>query len=242
MEKISNIASLLSFRCARCVAGIALLTCASLPVLAQEGGSELPIDTGTIRVIVKSGLVRANSFEAVRVMCPEGMVALSGGIDPYNVLTMQVTSSAPVFTADSDPESSTRLISLADGEHPAPIGWQASVRNSEAVPRQVTANVLCAKVSNVRTVVRSDYVRPDSFGNARAMCPEGAVALGGGVDSYNVLTSTVTSSAPVFPVDAPILTFQPDGDAPAPNGWQGSSRSQDGTQGIVKVAAICGTA
>jgi hypothetical protein len=213
-----------------------VLTLSPTPAIADQprvttGAATLLRDVTTL---VGSATIAPGNFEAVRVLCPDGMVAVGGGVDLNNVLTMVVTSSAPTFAANNN-----RLIFQPDGANPAPVGWQASARNNDTGSHPFKVVVTCAPLEGVSTVVDSQTVAPDSFQASRALCPNGRVAVGGGVDLDNVLTMAVTSSAPTFAANNNRLIFQPDGDNPAPVGWQASARNNDAVTRPLKVVVIC---
>ena len=184
--------------------------------------------------VVSSDSAPGGSFGVERVLCPDGMVAVGGGIDMDNVLTMDVSSSAPAFEG-----ADARLISRPDGTNPAPIGWQATARNDAASPQSFKVAAICAPLSGVSTVVSSDSASGGSFGVERVLCPDGTVAVGGGIDMDNVLTMDVSSSAPAFEGADARLISRPDGTNPAPIGWQASARNDAASTQSFKVAAIC---
>jgi hypothetical protein len=187
--------------------------------------------TETVTVVL-SETVAAGSFDAKRVLCPMGMVALGGGVDLGNVLNLVVTSSGPTFAP------SQRLVQTPDGDNPAPIGWQASARNEGPTAQTLKVGVICAPLPDVTTVVLSETVNPGSFDVRRVLCPMGKLAVGGGVDLGNVLTMDVTSSGPTFE-PSQRLVQTPDGDNPAPIGWQATARNNGATAQALKVGVIC---
>ena len=197
-------------------------------------GPSLTASLSSTITVVGSDTVSAGNFGSVRVECPIGMVAIGGGIDPENVLTMKVTSSGPTFDQNNE-----RLIFQPDGANPAPIGWQASARNDGTTTKSFKVAVICAPISSVTTVVGSDTASAGSFGSERVECPRGKYAIGGGIDLDNVLTMVVTSSGPTFIQNNNRLIFQPDGTSPAPVGWQASTRNEATTTKSFKVAVIC---
>ena len=87
------------------------------------------------------------------------------------------------------------------------------------------------------TVVISDTAPAGSFGSARANCPTGYEAVGGGVDVNNVLTMFVTSSEPIIDGSRTIATS--DGQHGAATAWQGSAYNNTAASQQLKVAAIC---
>ena len=196
------------------------------------------VDASHAETVVGSGAATIGSFDSARVLCPTGMTASGGGIDLFNVLTMSVTSSAPIF---DDGGTGQRLLFTPNGTQPAPIGWQASARNESAAQGDMKVAGVCKTAPTVVTVVGSGAATIGSFDNPRVLCPAGMTAIGGGIDLFNVLTMTVTSSAPVFDDGgtAQRLLFTPNGAQPAPIGWQASARNDSSVQGDMKVAVIC---
>ena len=212
---------------------IALAGAADAPAAAplpSRAGSAL-VETVTM---VGEATAGAGTFGVERVLCPSGMVALGGGVDMDNVLTMNVTSSAPVFDADQ-----ARLISQPTGTNPAPVGWQATALNNAGSTQSFKVGVICAPLSNASTVVGADTAGAGSFGVERVLCPVGTVAVGGGVDMDNVLTMAVSSSAPTFDAGQARLISQPAGINPAPVGWQASALNNAGSTQGFKVGVIC---
>jgi hypothetical protein len=190
--------------------------------------------------VVNSASVSPGSFNTARVLCPEGTSTVGGGVDLGQVLLMTVTSSAPVYP-DGTPDG-TRLIFQPDGPGAAPIGWQASAINDDTGAQAIKVGAICSASVAVQTVVGSADVTPGNFDSVRVLCPEGTVAVSGGVDLNQVLTMRVTSSAPVYPDGTPSgtrLIFQPDGPGAAPIGWQASAVNDDGASQMMKVAAVC---
>ncbi|MDT8307249.1 MAG: hypothetical protein RRC07_15055 [Anaerolineae bacterium] len=191
----------------------------------------------TAKTIIETEIVAANSFGVLRVHCPAGMVALSGGVDVENVITMGVSSSAPAY----GPASSDRLLSQDDGPAPAPTAWQATVINDAAAAQDYRVGVLCVDAAaGLSSVIGSASVSPGSFYFERVLCPAGTISTGGGIDVAQVLQMRVSSSAPVFPgVSGNRLIQQSDGITVPPNGWQGTAINDDVAIRAIKVAAIC---
>ncbi|MDP8910058.1 MAG: hypothetical protein M3N47_13305 [Chloroflexota bacterium] len=94
---------------------------------------------GTITVIGSSDSVGPGTFGVSRVQCPDGYQAIGGGVDPHNVKTMVVTSSAPAING-------VRTIFHPDGQNPAANGWQGSVRNNDTTPLSFKVVVICAPI------------------------------------------------------------------------------------------------
>jgi hypothetical protein len=163
---------------------------------------------------------------------------VGGGVDLFSFTTMVVTSSGPVFDNGGGGQ---RLLSTPDGVQPAPIGWQASTRNESSPGGDVKVAALCRTAPDAMAVVGSDAAAIGNSASERVLCPEGRVAVGGGIDLFNVLTMTVTSSGPVFDngVGGQRLLSTPDGVQPEPIGWQASARNESSPQGDFKVAVVC---
>jgi len=214
--------------------GIVLGLLAGINTRADVPSATIASSASNPVTVVGSDTAAPGSFGSERVLCPAGTVAVGGGIDLENVLTMKVTASAPTFA-----QNNSRLIFQPNGTNPAPIGWQATARNDDTVVKSLKVAVICAPLSGVSTVVGSDTVAPGSFGSERVLCPAGRVAVGGGIDLDNVLTMKVTSSGPTFAQNNSRLIFQPNGTNPAPNGWQATARNDDTTTKSFKVAVIC---
>ena len=184
--------------------------------------------------VIASDTVNAGSFAVQRVLCPDGMVALSGGIDMSNVSTMKVTSSAPVFGGADE-----RLLSRPDGSNPAPFGWQATALNEGASSAVFRVGVVCARLAGASAMVASDTAPAGSFGTERVLCPAGQVAVGGGIDTENVLTMEISSSAPSFEGSEMRLIEQSNGSHPAPIGWQASAVNRAASSQTFKVGVVC---
>jgi hypothetical protein len=220
---------------------IALATFTTALVAAPDSAGVPPaaIDLTSTTVtnpqtVIASDTANAGSFGVERVLCPEGMVALSGGIDMHNVATMKVTSSGPVFEGSDE-----RLINRPNGSNPASVGWQASALNEGASAGIFRVAVVCARLTGASTMVASDTAPLDSFATERVLCPPGEAAVGGGIDLDNVLTMEGSSSAPSFGGSESRLLLQDDGLHDAPIGWQASALNRAGSSQSFKVAAVC---
>lgn len=189
------------------------------------------------RTFVGSAVAASASADLERVLCPDGSVALGGGLDPANVLTMRLTSNAPAF----GPENTDRLMNSANGTLPAPTAWQSSARNDEAFAQSFKVAAICSADTTVTTEVAAAFVDSGSNATLRVLCPEGSVAIGGGVDTGNIYFVTVNAQGPVFGA-APGNTIadRAIGTGPAPRGWEATVRTEGADQAF-KVAAICST-
>lgn len=202
------------------------------------------IDRGGLRrgghaavvTVVEQGSVGVGSAAAERVLCPEGYVALGGGLDPNNVLLMRLTSNAPAFGEAND----DRLMLQPNGPGGAPVARQASSRNEDTVAHTFNVGVICATDTSISTVVAADFVDVSEQIGLRVFCPEGSVAVGGGVDVGNIGFVSVNSQGPLFG-DAPgsVLTQLAVGTAGAPSGWEATVRNDGGSSQQFKVAAVC---
>jgi len=182
--------------------------------------------------VVASSTAFAGSISGAIAMCPLGSVAIAGGVDLDNVLTMTVTADAPYFAG------SGRLLATADGSPAAPVGWAGYARNDDVSDHPIKVAAICSSAVSPTVLVQSTTVPSGSFAGVNVTCPLGTNAIGGGVDLNNVFTMKVTSMAPLFPGTS-FLLQQPDGDGPAPIGWSGYARSDDVSPQAIKVAAIC---
>jgi hypothetical protein len=90
-------------------------------------------------VVASSGSIADGGFGTAAASCPAGYNAISGGVDPANVLTMRVTSSAPTTT------SAIRLYANPDGQEPT--GWHGAVANNSGSTQNpgFKVGVVCAK-------------------------------------------------------------------------------------------------
>jgi hypothetical protein len=93
-----------------------------------------------VLVVQSSGSVNTGTFGTATASCPAGYKAIAGGVDPQNVFTMQVTSSAPTTGA------SARLYANADGTTKA-TGWHGAVLNNTGSTQNpgFKVGVICAK-------------------------------------------------------------------------------------------------
>jgi hypothetical protein len=88
------------------------------------------------------------------------------------------------------------------------------------------------------TVVAHHTIAGSTFEEARADCPSGYQAVGGGVDPSNVATMSVTNSSPNIE-NTPRMSTLPNGNHAAATGWIAWVRNESATAGTIGVAAIC---
>ena len=91
----------------------------------------------TVTVVASSGSIANNSFGSATAQCPAGMEAIGGGPDLQNVLTMYVTSSAPLV-------DNTNAYSLSNGQHGPATAWRAFARNETGSPANFKVVAVCA--------------------------------------------------------------------------------------------------
>lgn len=209
------------------------------PILAACAVLVLGSDArAATRTWVGSAVAASADAEAERVLCPDGSVALGGGLDPANVLTMRLTSNAPAF----GPENADRLMNSPNGTRPAPTAWQSSARNDEAFAQSFKVAAICSDDTTVTTEVAASFVDTGTSATLRVLCPEGSVAIGGGVDTGNIYVVSVAAQGPVFGAGpGNTLAGLAIGTGPAPLGWEATVRNDLGVDQAFKVAAICST-
>jgi hypothetical protein len=132
-------------------------------------GAGLPALTG-YELVRRDVAVAAGDFLREAVACPAGTVALGGGAQVVGAGNAEfgvvIQESAPGSTGGGSPTSL----------------WLVSIRNTGGVTRTVGMFVACAHPPAGYDAVRLDVTLP-AGGYARdvAVCPAGAVVLGGGV-------------------------------------------------------------
>ena len=180
----------------------------------------------------------AGTFAELRVACPSGRFALSGGLDTRGAGSMEITTLAPTFDG-------VALIDQPNGPRTAPDGWLARAINYGAAPERVVLSVVCAPVNDlIVSIDEANLVpaaaHPSGVALGIVLCFDGYVALGGGIESSDPAAIKVTGSSPIFPSLA-FLNTLPAGVNPAPNAWLGQAVSQSAIPGgRIKTAAICG--
>lgn len=126
------------------------------------------------QIVVAKATITANGYAEISARCPAGYVAVSGGVDAAG--PWRVTTLAPTF-------GNQALFELADGPQArAPDGWYASIDMTGA-PATAAIAVACARLASPAvTVVSSGRAAYFADTGARAQCPAGYGALGGGID------------------------------------------------------------
>jgi hypothetical protein len=185
---------------------------------------------------VGSAVAASASANLERVLCPDGSVALGGGLDPTNVLTMRLTSNAPAF----GPENTDRLMNSANGTRPAPTAWQSSARNDETFAQSFKVAAICSTELAAVTQIGSFPLPAEDFGGTRLQCPEGMIATGGGMLPANPAAARETADAPAFgvkPFDR--LFTRSIGETQAPVGWQGDIVNEDDSVSSARIGVVC---
>jgi hypothetical protein len=180
----------------------------------------------------------AGAFAELRVACPVGQFALSGGLDTHGAGSMEITTLAPTFDG-------VALIQQPNGPRTAPDGWLARAINYGVAPERAVLSVVCAPVNDlIVSIDEASLVpaaaHPSGVALGIVLCFDGYVALGGGVEASAPGTIKLTGSSPIFPSLA-FLDTLPAGVHPAPNAWLGQAVNQAALPGgRIKTAAICG--
>ena len=86
--------------------------------------------------------VNPGDFDGRAVFCPKGFEAISGGVEPANVFTMVVTTSAPVFGRGV---GSRTLHQQRAGTYQGATGWLGWVRNHGKRRLTMKVSVTCAR-------------------------------------------------------------------------------------------------
>jgi hypothetical protein len=183
-----------------------------------------------IEVEVLSGVIEAGKFASVSVDCPPGTIAIGGGTQVSDNAGMDLTGNGPRF-------GDTALLSMPDGPAGAPSGWLGSAENTSGSDGTLHVGVLCAPGLAVGTVVGSAAVGSGTFAGVTAECPEGSVAIGGGVALGN-LGLRIVESGPRMPQTGALAGAE-EGAHEAPDAWTAFARNPGGGSPILKVAALC---
>ena len=175
----------------------------------------------------------ASGWTDIAVSCPNGLIALSGGVIADSS-AIEITTSAPSFVDAS-------LFSQPDGPHAAATGWYASVKNFDSGAHPVALSVLCSSLPRVVVSISSAMVSAGTsaqpgIGSLIAQCPSNYSAIGGGVDLHLPATMYVAALSPTFGLQ--YLADRPVGAGGAPTGWNANARNE-GAASLMKVAAVC---
>lgn len=148
------------------------------------------------------------------VTCGLAFEVLGGGFDPATADGMTGTASGPDYNTLAPPVS---------------IRWVAQMENHGQAEQSFKRASICGNlpVTSVTTESFSVPAHPansqeDTLATDSILCPLGSVALGGGVLNSGPLRARMVASAPTFGFNplTSSLASQPDGENPAPNGWE----------------------
>lgn len=170
-----------------------------------------------------------NLFLGPSVSCPPGEIAVGGGVDVSNPYFLVARGSAPTFGGFS-------FYSRPDGPGEAPDGWSAPTTLSDPLSLTAKVGVVCAAGVNVAIQIASATMPVGETRTATATCPDGSVALSGGVRAGSAAL-TIFDFQPTF-ASGSLATFPP-GEAPAPVGWTATAHNDDLFERTLKVAALC---
>jgi hypothetical protein len=181
-----------------------------------------------VGTIITSDTAAGSSWDADEVFCPQGMIALGGGVDVGDAFNMTVSTNGP--TVDKK-----RMLTIGGGTHGAANGWFGGALNATEPGKPYKLGAVCAPTTGTSTVVVSSTTSGGS-GQTSLTCPAGTVTLGGGVDVDNVALMNTSSSGPTFAGTPPHQMAA--GTYGAPDGWTGSASSVSDRD--FYVGAVCG--
>lgn len=210
---------------------------------AQEPGSmNAPVgrdpDPGeppeVVSMIAGSGSFPQGATERVRVLCPAGMVALGGGVDPGNVLTMTVTQSAPVF-GDGPADN---LFSQPSDVVEAPVGWEATVRNDDSIAHSFKAAAICSDDTSAGTFISDTTVTSGGTDGILTRCPDGTICTSAGVEPADTSLMRIHHVTPFVGDATEEIFFLSDGEHEAPRDYSAAVTNADSTDREMKVAVV----
>ena len=195
---------------------------------------------GSIVVVQRTETSPANGAPTVRVDCPAGMHALSGGIIPGNVFQAEVAANGPVYGA-------TLLQYMPYGPAAAPTGWYGVIQSYSNASMTLTVTAVCTSDAGLSSVIATALIPAGTasqanFGGVLPACPAGTVATGGGGDVTNHHVMAITGSSPLLSTTLPggyPSYNHPDGAYGAPVGWNTFVRNRSTTTQAMIGAAIC---
>jgi len=125
-----------------------------------------------------------------------------------------------------------------EGDAGAPDSWFSSVQSESGEAEIHVTGAVCVDdaVSTSSRIEREEIAGHGGFAMARAECPAGTVAVGGGVSPEKLEDVFVTQSTPEFPTRPLNL---PDGPVAAPTRWSGTMRNDQDVAREFAVVAVC---
>ena len=204
-------------------------TVAVVAVCAPLSGVRVSIASAS----VGAGTSNSPTSNGTSAVCPAGHVAVGGGLDAPLPATMRVSTLGPVY-------GSQFLIEVPAGQQAAPSGWNGNVRN-EGGSGTIKVAAICVPQQGIFSIVTAPFtVTAGTVSGQSARCPAGTLALGGGVDSQELLRNTIAVSTPLFPAEPQFPVDRAAGSWTSPNGWYSILYSYGTANTTARVATICG--
>ncbi len=183
------------------------------------------VELSSAVTVIESFDLAADSTGTHWVACPNGTVALGGGVHPLSVRWQKVVSSGPYYDHGGDERLFTHFDHVQEGTWDAPIGWRVTVRNEVATSQaDIRVAVVCADVEAESVINNILVPKGGGVEGATATCPEGSVVTGGGADSPEYSVETLVTNGPAF-AGGTALADQASGEQAAPTGWRGAIRN-----------------
>ncbi|MEU2823131.1 hypothetical protein ABZ763_12855 [Streptomyces bacillaris] len=167
-------------RLALCAAALGLAMSATGPAFSAPSAPGPPSAPPLMGVEVVKATQSLSDYEQVRMFCPDGKVAISGGAEATATHSAGYDSLA-LASSYAEPDQDRM--------------WVASARNFTGEPSTVTAWAICAWKPSGYEVVEAPLSQVPVDQPVTVPCPAGKVALGGGgeIQSHR---SSLTKSAP----------------------------------------------
>ncbi len=135
---------------------------------------------------------------------------MGGGVEVNSPFFVTATASYPTFGGFG-------LFQRADGVHGVPDGWNTvAMMDLVQIGSTLKSAVLCSTTVTPQTVIASTSIPIGGTESVTAECPDGGVALSGGVAPEAPSLVRVLAFEPTFAAGA--LSTLPLGAGPAPNG------------------------
>ncbi|MEV1092274.1 hypothetical protein [Streptomyces microflavus] len=170
-------------RLAICVAAVGLAMSAAGPAFSAPSAPGPPSAPPLMGVEVVKTTRSAPDYEKVRIFCPDGKVAISGGAEA--TATHFGYDSVALVSSYAEPYRDTTL-------------WVASARNFAGQPSTVTAWAICAWKPSGYEVVQAPLSQVPVDQPVTVPCPAGKVALGGGGEIQGDRSSLTKSYPAAF--------------------------------------------
>lgn len=187
-----------------------------------------------VRAVSARTTLSAQSVADLQVHCPPGALALSGVATPSQPESVQVLRRWGLIGSTPAP--------IVDGVYSAATGINFTVQSTASVSVTADVQILCSPLSGspspaaASTVVANYTLQGKERRRVTVTCPSGQVALGGG---YEALGGPVVSDYPALPFYFGGGYQVPDGNHPAPIGWEVDTINFLSAPHAVRVAAFC---